>query len=125
LCHSCLKGKQHRLPFPKSTSNRATERLALIHSDVCGPINPPTHSNTLYFLTFIDDKSRYTILYLLKHKSKVFDKFQIYKQQVENETAKKILILRSDIGGEYRSNKFDLFCQQHGIKRQYSAPNSP
>jgi hypothetical protein len=84
LCHSCLNGKQHRDPFPKSTNFCSTKLLELIHSDLYGPINPPTSSGISYFLTFIDDKSRYTIVYLLKHKFETFGKFQIYKELVEN-----------------------------------------
>ena len=44
ICEACVKGKHHRVPFPKQSKWRATERLQLIHSDLCGPINPPSNS---------------------------------------------------------------------------------
>jgi hypothetical protein len=35
-CGSCELGKQHRQPFPKGISKRATHKLELVHSDICG-----------------------------------------------------------------------------------------
>jgi hypothetical protein len=89
--------------------------LKLIHSDLCRPIKPPTYSGFSYFLTSINDKSRYTIVYLLKRKFGTFDKFKIYKNLVEKQTSKKIIILCFDNGGEYKLKKIYLFCQTHGI----------
>ena len=89
--------------------------LKLIHSDLCRSIKPPTYSGLSYFLTSINDKSHYIIVYLLKHKFETFDKFKIYKNLVENQISKKIIILCFDNGGEYKSKKFNLFCQTHGI----------
>lgn len=110
LCEACLHGKQHREKFPKLGATRANDLLEIIHSDLCGPLQTATHSGAKYFLTFIDDKSRYTYVYLLKHKDEVFTKFKTYKNEVENQLNKKIKIIRSDNGGEYRSQEFDEFC---------------
>ncbi|CAL9098223.1 unnamed protein product [Musa textilis] len=55
-----------------------------------------------YFITFIDDFSRYKHVYLMKYKSEAFEKFREYKNEVENQTGKSIKTLRSDQGGEYR-----------------------
>jgi transposase InsO family protein len=44
---------------------------------------------------------------------------------VENETDLKIKCLRSDNGGEFTSNEFNNFCEDHGIKIQFSAPRTP
>jgi hypothetical protein len=38
---------------------------------------------------------------LLKHKFEAFEKFKIFKEQVENEMDLKIKCLRSDRGGEF------------------------
>jgi hypothetical protein len=54
-----------------------------------------------YFVTFIDDFSRKTHVYILKVKGEVFDKFKAYKALVENQTGMKIKTLRSDNGGEF------------------------
>ena len=62
---------------------------------------------------------------LIKHKDEAFEKFQIFKALVENELDIKIKCLRSDRGGEYSSNEFFEFCEQHGIKRQFSVAGTP
>jgi len=54
-----------------------------------------------YFVTFIDYFSRYTKVYLIKHKDEAFDMFLTYKTEVENQLNKKIKRIRSDRGGEY------------------------
>ena len=54
-----------------------------------------------YFISFIDDYSRYGYLYLMEHKSEAFKKFKEYKAKVENILNKKIKIFWSDRGGEY------------------------
>lgn len=56
-----------------------------------------------YFITFIDDCSRFTHVYLLKHKAEAFNAFKIYKAEMENQLSKRIKVLRSDRGGEYFS----------------------
>ena len=44
IYEACVKGKHHRVPFPKQSKWRATKRLQFIHSDLCGSINPPSNS---------------------------------------------------------------------------------
>lgn len=43
ICSKCMVGKQHREPISKSAKWRATMKLELIHSDVCGPVNPQSN----------------------------------------------------------------------------------
>jgi hypothetical protein len=63
-----------------------------------------------YYPKFIDDHSRKTWIYFLKAKSEVFTMFQEFKALVENQTGKKIKVLRLDNGGEYASTEFVEFC---------------
>jgi transposase InsO family protein len=72
-------------------------------------------------MTMIDDASRYCYVYLLKTKDKTLNYFKTY----ENELEKKIKCFRSDRGGEYFSNEFDLFCVEHGIIHERTPPYSP
>ena len=39
ICEGCMKGKQHQLPYPKSSSSCITDVLETIHTDICGPMN--------------------------------------------------------------------------------------
>ena len=58
LRDGCLVGKQRRTPFPVEGMYHATKPLELVHSDVCGPITPPTPGGKLSFLLLVDDISR-------------------------------------------------------------------
>ena len=74
-CEACLMGKLARTPFIGNVE-RASELLEIIHTDVCGPMSIPVRGGFLYFITFTDDLSRYGYIYLLKNKSKTFEKFK-------------------------------------------------
>jgi transposase InsO family protein len=78
-----------------------------------------------YFMTMIDDASRYCYVYLLKIKDEALNYLKTYKAEVENQVEKKIKCFRSDHGGEYFSNEFDLFCAEHGIIRERTLSYSP
>ena len=59
-----------------------------------------------YALKFIDDFSRYSWVYFLKHKYEVFGLFKVFKDLVENQSRRKIKVLRSENGGEYVKSEF-------------------
>ena len=63
-CESCQLGKHSRSSFPCSVSQRALSPFALVHSDIWGPSRVKSTLGFQYFVTFIDDYSRYTWLYL-------------------------------------------------------------
>jgi transposase InsO family protein len=123
-CDGCAKGKQHRQPFPRSETC-STELLMVVHSDVCGPLDALSLGGSRYFVTFIDDKSRYVHIRFLKKKSEVLDRFREYVELVENGTGMRVKTLRSDNGGEYTSHEFAQFCMQRGIAVQHSIPHTP
>lgn len=124
-CQTCMVSKIHSIKFPKQTESKSGELLNIIHSDVCGPMNTTSIGGSKYFLTFIDDKSRKTFVYFLKHKSEVFEKFKAFKEMVERQTNMKIKCLRSDNGGEYVSNEFSQYLENCGIQRQLTVPYTP
>jgi transposase InsO family protein len=84
-----------------------------------------TEGGQRYFMTMIDDASRYCYVYLLKTNDEALNYFKTYKAEVKNQVEKKIKYFRSDRGGEYFSNEFDLFCAEHGIIRERTPPYSP
>ena len=87
-CEPCLLGKMTKTPFP-GTMERATDLLEIIHTDVCDPMSVKARGVYHYFLTFIDDLSRYGYIYLMKHKSETFEKFKEFQSEVENHRNKK------------------------------------
>src|SRR6266702_4195301 len=122
VCEACKAGKMHADPFPISTS-RTSKLLQLVHSDVHGPVKVPTHQGYRYWVTFIDDFSRFKAVYLLKRKSETFTAFKQFKAWSENLTGAKLGTLRDDKGGEYMSGEFEAFCLEHGIQRQHTVRN--
>ena len=54
-----------------------------------------------YFISFIDDHSRYIYLYLLHNKNEALSASKIFKVKIEKQCSKQIKIVRSDRGGEY------------------------
>ncbi|KAA0032907.1 gag/pol protein [Cucumis melo var. makuwa] len=123
-CESCLEGKMTKRPFT-GKGYRAKEPLELIHSDLCGPMNVKARGDFEYFISFIDDYSRYDYLYLMEHKSEALEKFKEYKTDVENILSKKIKIFQSDRGGEYMDLRFEDYMIEHEIQSQLSASGTP
>jgi hypothetical protein len=74
-CESYLLGKMTKAPFT-GQSERASGLLGLVHTDVCGPMSSIAKGGFQYFITFIDDFSRYGYIYLMRHKSESFEKFK-------------------------------------------------
>lgn len=73
LCEACVYAKQARRPFAKERDRSHVNRpLYVIHTDVCGPITLNTFDNKNYFVTFIDEFTHYTTVYLMRNKSDVF-----------------------------------------------------
>lgn len=60
----------------KSATYKSEEVPDLIHTDFCGPMQTETTGKKRYFMTIIDDHSRFTIIYLLNHKDEVFNRIQ-------------------------------------------------
>uniref|UniRef100_A0AAV1VKE2 Polyprotein n=1 Tax=Peronospora matthiolae TaxID=2874970 RepID=A0AAV1VKE2_9STRA len=125
VCEGCALGKQTRVRFQSNTTARTSKLLEVIHSDVCGPISMATFSGKRYFVTFIDDKSRYCVVYLLKSKSEVAAKFMEYAAMAETQTGKRVKYLQSDNGGEYKSDKLARFCAERGIQQRFTTPYTP
>ena len=113
-----------KLPF-KGKGHRAAETLELIHSDVCGPMSVTARGGFSYFITFIDDYSRYGYVYLMRYKSEAFEKFKDFKAEVEKQLSKSIKSLRSDRGGEYLSEEFQDYLRENGIVSQWTPPGTP
>jgi len=120
-----LLGKQHREAIPKTAQWRASQKLELIHSDLCGPIKPSSNSGNKYFMTFTDDFSRKTWIYILKDKSRAFETFKVFKSLVEKESECLIKCLISDRGGKYTSTEFNELCSTNGIKRHLTTTYTP
>ena len=87
MCELCLAGKAYRKPFGKAL--RVTHPLELVHSDICEPMNVKACHGASYFLTFIDDYSHFSYVYLISHCFEALDCFKRFVAEVENKILKK------------------------------------
>jgi transposase InsO family protein len=108
IYRGCILGKNPEQKFDKGQAWRASSPLQLIHSDVMGPFPEPSINKYRYVLTFIDNYSRFTLVYFLTLKSQVFQYFKEFKALVENQSEGRIKILHSDNGGEYVNKDMQL-----------------
>ena len=99
ICVDCIKGNQTR--YTNKGVTRSTQLLEIIHTDICGPFDIIFFSKEKYFITFIDDFSRYGYVYLLHEKSQAINSIEVFITEVERQLDRKVKIIRSDRGGEY------------------------
>jgi transposase InsO family protein len=99
--------------------------LDLIHSDLCEINGILTKGGKRYFITFINDSTRFCYVYLLKSKDEALCYFKTYKANAENQLERKIKRIRSDCDGEYFLSDFSNFCVEHGIIHERTPPYSP
>lgn len=118
LCEGCIFGKQSRKPFPVGKSWRASQCLELVHAYLCGLMKNESLGGSRNFLLFTDDYSRMSWVYFLKFKSEAFENFKKFKALVEKQIGCNIKALRTDRGGEFLSDEFNLFCNENGIHRE-------
>jgi hypothetical protein len=100
VCDACQQAKSHQLPYSRSVSSTSFP-LELVHSDVWGPAVESV-GRKRYYISFVDDFSRFTWIYFLKYKSEVFQKFHEFQKMVERQFDRKILAMQTDWGGEYQ-----------------------
>jgi hypothetical protein len=94
VCDACQQGKSHQLPYPNSSSI-SKNHLELIFSNVWGPSSESV-GRKKYYVSFINDYSKFTCVYLIKFKSEVFAKFQEFQTLVEHLFNRKIIAMQTD-----------------------------
>lgn len=124
-CECCIECKMARPPFRPVVEKSSDKVLDLIHSDVCGPMEEKTPGGCRYYMTLIDDYSRYTHVYFLKNKSEVEGRIRAFVRMMENQFGRKPRRIRSDQGGEYSSKTLQKFYAEEGIKVEYTTAYSP
>lgn len=124
ICDVCIEGKQCRYPF-KGNRPKSSRVLERIHTDVCGPFDPQTWDGYKYFVTFIDDYSHFTYMYLLKRKSDVYESFVEFESMATALHNVPISMVTVDQGTEYRSNKAKEYFKKKGIQIQNTVAYTP
>ena len=121
LYEACVQGECHQKPLYPLKAIKSKEKLQLVHTDVCRPMQTQSFGGSRYFITFTDDYSRYYRTFFLKSKSEALEKFKEFKFSVETESGMKIKAMRADRGGEYLSDEFMSFLKKYGIQSKFTA----
>lgn len=124
-CEVCLRAKLTRQVFPKKSETKSKGILDLVHCDLCGPMQNETPSGNKYFMTLIDDYSRYCTLYFLSSKDQAFEKIKEFIEMCENQYGKRLKVLRTDRGGEFVNKRMKNYFKRKGIVHQLTAPYTP
>ena len=124
-CESCQLGKHTRVSFPKRLDPRTKSHFELVYTDVWGPSRSTSTLGFCYFVTFINDYSRCTLLFLMKTRAELFSIFQKFHAKICTQFNTSIHILRSDNAKKYFSIPFSSFMSSHEILHQSSCAYTP
>lgn len=124
-CDSCKRGKLKQGPFHQSES-RASRPLELVHIDLAGPHPITGYDGSHYFMVFVDDFSRYIVVYVLKDRKQVFQAFKRYRQLMESHVkdGHKVAQIQTDQPKEFLSNEFSEYLIEHQIHHRLSTSHS-
>jgi hypothetical protein len=128
-CEDCIRAKLTRRSFKQSESH-ASRKGELIHSDIVELEVRSTYGDYKYFITFIDDFSRYITVFMLQRKAQAFESFVAFDAKFHNVTGRHVTTLRSDgksnpKGTEYHSKRMKEYCTQYGIHEESSCAYTP
>jgi transposase InsO family protein len=124
-CETCELSKHHRATFKLRTDDPCLHPFELVHSDIWGPARTTGLCDARYFVTFIDDHSRLTWVYVLKDRSQLFSVFQSFYAEISNQFNAKLLAFRTDNAREYLDSAFQQFLESRGIIHQTSCVRTP
>lgn len=124
ICEVCMKSKQTRLPF-SSERHRAKRPLEILHTDICGPIDPATWDKKKYMLTILDDYTHYCVVYLLEDKNEAEEYLKEFVEEAEAFHNKRVSKIRCDNGGEFVNHRIKKWSKAKGIFMDYTIPYSP
>ena len=123
-CEPCALGKQHRTPF-KVSSSKAARPLALVHTDLCGPLSVPSLGGNNYFLTVLDDYSKLSAVQPISRKSDTATALMDTLTLLENQSGYKLQRLRCDNGTEYINSQLKDYCRANGIQLETTVRYTP
>lgn len=109
---SCMEASSKRAPV-SYVERRSIFPLSLTHTDITGRLEPPSLSGKKYVAVFIDDHTRYSIVYFLNSKSEFEQSLISYRSLVENEQSRRMYRIRMDRAGENSSSSVSSFAMKN------------
>eukprot|EP00798_Chlamydomonas_sp_ICE-L_P013813 gene13813-19729_t len=125
-CRICIQAKGSRPPF-RASITQTTQPLALLHIDLCGPMQTPTLGGGRYFMGTTDDYTGFAIVSILAGKSgpEIYAHLTTIIRKLEKLTGFKVQILRTDGGGEFCNNAMSAYLNEKGISHHTTTPYTP
>jgi transposase InsO family protein len=122
-CQGCQLGKQIQLPCPSSES--VSQRpFDLVHSYICGPTPFVSKGGHKYYIIFIDEFSRHTWIYFIKHYSEALSIYRTFSAMIRTHFDTFIHVFHVDSVGEYLSDALHQVHAEQGILAQFSCPGA-
>ena len=125
LCSACQVGKQVTNTHPTKAYLSTSRVLDLLHMDLFGPTTYASLRGKKYCLVIVDDYSRYTWTFFLQDKAEVLSIFKKFAKNVQNQFDVKIKRIRSDNGKEFDNTNIEEYCDEVGIKHEFSSTYTP
>nr|GEW66574.1 putative ribonuclease H-like domain-containing protein [Tanacetum cinerariifolium] len=122
---ACLKGKQHKVSFKSKILNSISQPLFMLHIDMFGPNFVSIIMHKKYYLVITNDFSRFTWVFFLATKDKTSRILKSFITKIENLVDKKVKIIRCDNRTKFKNRVMNDFCEEKGIKREYSVARTP
>ena len=123
-CEQCVYAKNHRVPF-KVSFNKSVTPFSCVYTDVWGPFSTTSTSGHQYFVSFIDDCTRVSWVYLMKSKSDVCHIIPQFYNMILTQFNTRIKVFHSDNGREFVNRSLADFMIQHGILHQTTCVYTP
>ncbi|KAI5353001.1 hypothetical protein L3X38_005893 [Prunus dulcis] len=108
VCHHCLEGKLAKLPFHYPTV-KSVKPLEVIHNDVWGPSPTISVEGFKYYVSFVDECTRFTWLFPMINKAEVYSISVYFHAYLVTQFSASLKVFQSDGGGEYLSHKFQHY----------------
>ena len=125
VCGPCQLEKQTKSTHPKLNVVATSCPLELLHVDLMGPTRMESMGGKHYIMVVVNDFLRYSWVEFLREKSEACDKIERLCKRLQNEKRVPIVKIKSDHGKEFENAKFEAFCNEHSIKKEFSAPKTP
>jgi transposase InsO family protein len=102
-----------------------TRPLELLHMDLFVPTTYRSIGGNTYCLVIVEDYLRYTWVFFLHDKAITCDIFKSFVRRAENEFELKLKKVKSDNGSEFKNTNVEEFCDEKGIKHEFSTTYTP
>ena len=123
-CNVCIKAKSIA-QVRDGEMKKATRLLERLHVDICGPFLVPERRGGKYFITLVDEWSRFFGIMIIINRQAIAEVVKSYITQVEVQKERKVAVIRSDNAKELISHELQVFCTEKGIGRETTPAYAP